>query len=901
MIWAQGSRRAAVLGVLLGGCAPGVPGPARLPAPPIIVGGAPPSGPPVLVLAAGLGAAGGALAFGSGFAEGTTIDGPSLAPGHSATTLVLSGTISGTTASSLSMIALAAVSSASLEPLPTYWRQGQRRGVTRPPSADLDRFGRFVTATSIAPKVAVEVDLGMRHYPDRRTDTVLAAFVAEGLPAAGRAFRLERHGGRFAVEGVEGPLTVLSVGSEVDPAMIQIEGPATWRAMPKTTLPALGRGRNVRVLGTVTEGSLEAIVLAPLAAKSAGLLVALAGIHDSPPLIGLPAPAPQALARHEPYSALLHRRFGSRPPVTAAPSARRAALRALFELGAPAPGTLLIRDDAGELILEDWALPTAAGTTGAMRVAYARSTPLPAPVLLYLCGHFPSGIRSPDVGSLLREGARMGFIVAAVDLMGHGLREGGEAGHVVAAYLTLAGRPALRMFLEEAEVAFETMAVHPAVDAARIGVAGVSMGGTLALHLAALSERVAAAVVVAGAPDFASYVRPIGSDAEQHTWRFAATSGLEGLPALIAPRPLSVVFAQHDPEHGAGSSEAVSLAGRKAFDSLGGRFEALLGTGLHDQGPATRRDVLATMARHLPPSPPPSGVPIGLSLPPAREPVTGFAGLVSQANAAVAAHANTRTRVTHDRLDGTAFAGAPTDLGSFGPSSRLYALPAGDPQLRTTLWHLPRPAPIGRVLVLDDGGRPAAVAAPLLARCGFEVFVAEPRTFGSAASWNEAWDRQLLALAAASLDRPLTVDVVRDVATAAAAAQHLAGAPIDAVLATGPEAGVIALLTASTGSFGAAHLVLGEAPAPYRWLLANGHPPYWSGLLPGLLAQTDLDLIAADLDRRARLTVTTGAPGLVAGTPPNVDPATSRLLAIRGLLARYGRADCVRRLPTQTP
>ena len=137
MIWAQGSRRAAVLGVLLGGCAPGVPGPARLPAPPIIVGGAPPSGPPVLVLAHGLGAAGAALALGSGFAEGTTIDGPSLAPGHSATTLVLSGTISGTTASSLSMIALAAVSSASLEPLPTYWRQGQRRGVTRPPSADL--------------------------------------------------------------------------------------------------------------------------------------------------------------------------------------------------------------------------------------------------------------------------------------------------------------------------------------------------------------------------------------------------------------------------------------------------------------------------------------------------------------------------------------------------------------------------------------------------------------------------------------------------------------------------------------------------------------------------------------------------------------------------------------------
>ncbi len=861
----------------------------------IVRGGAPPSGPPVLVLAHDLGVSGRSIAFGSGFPEGTTIDDLRIRAGHSLTTQELVASVRGAGATSLSLVALTAVSSSELDPLSTYWRQGQRRGVTRPPTATMDRWGRFVTATSTAPTVGIEVDLGLRYLPKRRTDAVLAAFTAEALEVAGRAFRLERHGGRFELGAMRGPLRVLTVGAEVDRAGIRPAASVPWRVTTASAAPLLGRGRHVRLLGTVQSGLPEALVVDRRAPGTAGLLIALEGEDEQLPLLGLPAPAPDPLARHQPHSAVLARRFVERtaPDTTADPGAKRAALRSLFELAPPKPGHLLIRDDAGELMVEEWALPTEAGTTGAMRLAYARSTPMPAPVLLYLCGHFPSGIRNKDVTDLLREGARRGFVVAAVDLMGHGLREGGEAGHVVAAYLTLAGRPALRMFLEETEAALATVAAHPVVDTKRIGVAGVSMGGTLALLVAALSDRVAAAVAVAGSPDFAAYVRPIGSDAEQHTWRFAATSGLEGLPALVAPRPLSLIFAQRDPEHGSASSRGVVEAGKVAYAEHPTKFQAMQGSGLHDQGPATRRDVLNTMQGWLTPTPPPRGVPIGSPLPPTREREIGFRGLVSQARSAVEAHAATRTKAGHDRLDSTPFAGPSRSLGAVGPGAELYSLPAGDDQLRTTMLHLTAAEPVASVLVLDAGGRPGAVTAPLLRRCGFDVFVAEPRTFGTAASWNEAWDRQLLALASASLDQPLPVALVRDVATAVAAAKTL-GRGIDEVLATGPEAGVVALLAASAGVFDTAHLTLGDAPAPYRWLLAHDHPPYWSGLLPGLLAQTDLDLIAASL--QGRLTVTGGAPALVPEVPPPSDPGTGRFDAVRALLERYDRVDCVVRL-----
>jgi dienelactone hydrolase len=157
--------------------------------------------------------------------------------------------------------------------------------------------------------------------------------------------------------------------------------------------------------------------------------------------------------------------------------------------------------------------------------------------------------------------ARDGYVVLVPELRGFGLL-GPAIGldhRVVATNALRAGQSYKGIVARDLQRALTALAGLPGVDDQRIGVAGASMGGELALLLGVLDDRVAATAV----NSHGMHVGPV-SDAEALE-RFAARHGCHILPAgapvlamedwyrLLVPRPLLVVDGEADLEGGSAS------------------------------------------------------------------------------------------------------------------------------------------------------------------------------------------------------------------------------------------------------------------------------------------------------------------------------------------------------------
>ncbi len=96
--------------------------------------------------------------------------------------------------------------------------------------------------------------------------------------------------------------------------------------------------------------------------------------------------------------------------------------------------------------------------------------------------------------------AQRGYVVLAPDLRCFGERldwnpEDHYACDINLVHAVMAGMSPLAQNLWDLARALDVLEAHPLVDPARLGMAGLSYGGTVTLFLAALDERVAAAVV----------------------------------------------------------------------------------------------------------------------------------------------------------------------------------------------------------------------------------------------------------------------------------------------------------------------------------------------------------------------------------------------------------------------
>ncbi len=174
----------------------------------------------------------------------------------------------------------------------------------------------------------------------------------------------------------------------------------------------------------------------------------------------------------------------------------------------------------------------------------------PFPAVLSVHGHFPEGHLAERVQARAHTLARNGYAVLSVDAFGAGERatthgayeyHGGHLG--ISAYDV--GETLMGMQIVDNMRGVSLLCSLPCVRADKIGVTGASGGGNQTMWVAAMDERIAAAMPVVSVGTFEAYVA--GSNCICETLPGAVLlTEMAGILALIAPRALKICNALLD-------------------------------------------------------------------------------------------------------------------------------------------------------------------------------------------------------------------------------------------------------------------------------------------------------------------------------------------------------------------
>jgi dienelactone hydrolase len=206
----------------------------------------------------------------------------------------------------------------------------------------------------------------------------------------------------------------------------------------------------------------------------------------------------------------------------------------------------------------------------------------PGPAVLAAHGHGPGksqvcGLEETETpnGDYAVQLVRRGYVVLAPDLRCFGDRaDWTPPDHYLCdtnlVHAVMAGENPLAQNLWDLARCLDVLQAHPLVDPGRIGMAGLSYGGTVTLFLAATDERVAACVV---SGYFSSW-----AEAHKMPWNMCGSQVLPGmlgqlehvdLGALVAPRPMLVESGSEDDLFSASVAEAGCQRLRPVYESLG--------------------------------------------------------------------------------------------------------------------------------------------------------------------------------------------------------------------------------------------------------------------------------------------------------------------------------------------
>jgi cephalosporin-C deacetylase-like acetyl esterase len=238
------------------------------------------------------------------------------------------------------------------------------------------------------------------------------------------------------------------------------------------------------------------------------------------------------------------------------------------------------------------------------------------PAILNVIGHTGIAFRAPSYQQLLLNLVRKGFIVLAMDPIGQGERlqyydpalkrssVGGSTDEhsYLANQCFLAESSAARYFTWDGIRAIDYLVSRPEVDPARIGVTGLSGGGTQTAYIAALDDRVAAAAPANYICGFERLFASIGpQDGEQHFNR-GIVSGLDhaDLLEVRAPKPTLIVATTRDFFSIQGAREVFAET-LKAFEALGDRENLVLAEDDYEHGYTvrTREAIYRFFQKHL--------------------------------------------------------------------------------------------------------------------------------------------------------------------------------------------------------------------------------------------------------------------------------------------------------------
>jgi dienelactone hydrolase len=184
---------------------------------------------------------------------------------------------------------------------------------------------------------------------------------------------------------------------------------------------------------------------------------------------------------------------------------------------------------------------------------------LPGPAVLACHGHGPGksqavGLEHTDMpnADYAHELARRGYVVLAPDLRCFGERQDWNPDDHYACdtnlvHAVMAGLNPLAQNVWDLRRCLDVLERHALVDPARIGMCGISYGGTVTLFTAAVDERVSAAVVSGYFSSWAtSHRMPWNMCGSQVMFGMLGRIEHEDLGALVAPRPLLIETGTED-------------------------------------------------------------------------------------------------------------------------------------------------------------------------------------------------------------------------------------------------------------------------------------------------------------------------------------------------------------------
>ena len=168
------------------------------------------------------------------------------------------------------------------------------------------------------------------------------------------------------------------------------------------------------------------------------------------------------------------------------------------------------------------------------------------PAVLNAHGHHPGGLAVDFKQARCINLAKRGMVALSYEFLGMG-ETASLKSHNQQLLLDLAGVCGAGVFLVAMKRALDVLLDHPAVDAERVAMTGLSGGGWQTVLLAALDERVKVAVPVAGhMPAWARRDAGDVGDAEQLPADLCTVADYDTLSALIAPRPALFIFNRYD-------------------------------------------------------------------------------------------------------------------------------------------------------------------------------------------------------------------------------------------------------------------------------------------------------------------------------------------------------------------
>jgi len=240
----------------------------------------------------------------------------------------------------------------------------------------------------------------------------------------------------------------------------------------------------------------------------------------------------------------------------------------------------------------------------------------PAPAILFCCGHSTGVYRLAGYQLPLLNLVKKGFIVLAIDPIGQGERlqyynpETGESmiggscheHSYPSAQVFLTGKSIARYFLWDGIRGIDYLVSRPEVDSKRIGVHGLSGGGTQTAYISAMDERVVASAPAGYITSYRRLMESVGVQDGEQNFYHGISSGIDH-PDFIeirVPKPTLIMATTRDFFSIQGARETYAEA-KRVYEIFGkpGNIEIVEDDHRHGYTKKNRESMYAFFQKHL--------------------------------------------------------------------------------------------------------------------------------------------------------------------------------------------------------------------------------------------------------------------------------------------------------------